>query len=193
MTTPIYQQLIDPAAGGNTSEVARLTSNIRQPLDCARAIRWAANNAHLNCLKILIQVHNQLSDISPALYLAAGQGHVECVSHLISLVDPLYRNSAAMVAAASNGHAECLLLLVGVSDCAQHGYTALLESAKNGHIECAQILATKLPNTCLKDLRAYFSERNLNLNIVDQLDAYAQRTRLMDEVVQLGTVQRKKI
>lgn len=193
MNDTFLNLLIEAAAGGNTSEVARLTSNIREPLDCARAIRWAANNGHLNCLKILINVHNPLSDISPALYLAAGQGHLDCVSHLLPLVDPLYKNSAAMVEAAGNGYTECLLLLVDVSDCAQHGYTALLESAKNGHIECAQILADKLPTTCLEDLRAYFIERHLNLNIVDQLDAHAQRTRLMSEVGQTNAVQRRKI
>ena len=80
-----FLNLIEAAANGNTSEVARLTSNIHEPLDCARAIRWAANNGHLDCLKTLLEVHNKAHDISPALYLAAGQGHVECVSHLISL------------------------------------------------------------------------------------------------------------
>lgn len=193
MNDTFYNLLIEAAADGNTAEVARLTSNLSEPLDCGRAIRWAANNGRLNCLKILINVHNPLSDISPALYLAAGQGHLDCVSHLLPLVDPLYKNSAAMVEAAGNGHTECLLLLVDVSDCAQHGYTALLESAKNGHIECAQILVDNLPNKCLKDLRLYFSDRHLNLNIVDQLDAYAQRTRLMNEVGDVSTVQRRKI
>lgn len=193
MNDKFLDLLIGAAADGNTAEVARLTSNLSEPLDCARAIRWAAYNGRLSCLKILINVHNQLFDISPALYLAAGQGHVECVSHLIPLVDPLYKNSVAMVEAAGNGHIECLELLVDVSDCVQHGYTALLESAKNRHIECAQILATKLPTACLNDLRAYFIERHLNLNIVDQLDAYAQRTRLMDEVGQTTFVQKRKI
>lgn len=193
MNDTFYNLLIEAAADGNTSEVARLTSHISEPLDCGRAIRWAAHNGHLNCLTILINAHNQLSDISPALYLAAGQGHLDCVSHLLPLVDPLYKNSAAMVEAAGNGHIECLELLVGVSDCAQHGYTALLESAKKGHIECAQSLVDRLPNKCLNDLRGYFIERHLNLNIVEQLDAYAQRTRLMSEVGQTTAVQRKKI
>lgn len=185
--------LTEAAAVGDYAEIMRLTQKLRTPLNCARAIRWAAYNGHLSCLKILINVHNKLFDISPALYLAAGRGHLECVSHLIPFVNPFYNNSKAMVEAASNGHIECLEMLVGVSDCAQHGYTALLESAKNDYLECAQILITQLPTTCLKDLRANFIDRHLNLNIVDQLDAHAQRTRLMGEVGQTTIVQKRKI
>lgn len=182
MTQPLYQQLIEAAKHGDAPEVARLTKNPGEPLNWARAVRWAVHNGHLECLKILLHAQNILDDAPDILILAASQGHLHCVEHLLTFVDPLYNNSMAMVVAAGNGHVKCLRTLMHVCDCENHGYTALLESAQNGHIECAQILAEILPNDCLKQLRECFAKLDLDMTVVDQLDGYAQRTRLIHEV-----------
>lgn len=186
------EQLIDAANKGDIVKFTHLIKNHGAPLNCAWGARWAAYNGLLECLKILMLSHT-LHPTSATLYMAASRGHLSCVEYLIDLVDPLYNNSLAMVEAASNGHVECLRILMNVSDCANHGYTALLESSKNGHIECAQLLVNALPKICLEDLREHFIQKHLDMHIVDQLEAYAQRTCLMHEVGDGTTYQRRKI
>ena len=84
--------------------------------DSSRALRWAAENGHTECVKLLIPVSDPKAGNSYALRKAAENGHTECVRLLIPVSDPKADNSYALRWAARNGHTECVKLLIPVSD-----------------------------------------------------------------------------
>ena len=77
---------------------------------------------------------------SPALRLAAGNGHVECVKLLIPLSDPKANNSEALRWAAEAGHTDCVRLLIPLSDPKADGSHALRLAAANGHVDIFKLL-----------------------------------------------------
>ena len=80
------------------------------------ALRWAAENGHLEIVKLLIPVSDPKAGGSYALQLAATKGHLEIVKLLIPVSDPKAGGSYALRLAAENGHLEIVKLLIPVSD-----------------------------------------------------------------------------
>lgn len=104
------------------------------------ALRFAAENGHTECVRALIPVSDPTAANSDALGFAAENGHTECVKLLIPVSDPKALNSYALRKAAENGHSECVRLLIPVSDSRAHQSHALLAAAKYGHLECVRQL-----------------------------------------------------
>lgn len=103
--------LVEAAKCGNASEVQRLLVN---ESDTFLALMQAAQEGHLDCLKLLAAVSKHIN--SDALFIAAGNGHVECVEYLISVSSPSDARNKALRMACYHGHLECVQLLIPVSD-----------------------------------------------------------------------------
>jgi len=97
----------------------------------------AAENGHVECVKLLIPVSAPDQDGSQALQIAAQNGHAECVRLLIPVSD--MHECAALRAAAMHGHSKCVALLKDVSNL-QANKDALVWAVGNNHIECVKML-----------------------------------------------------
>lgn len=85
---------------------------VNQPYFGATALEHAADNGHLECVKLLSRVYDPRSNQSFALALAAGAGHADCLDFLIPLSDPAANFSTAISMAIDDGNAQCVDLLM---------------------------------------------------------------------------------
>lgn len=137
----LSQKLDDCAQRGDLLGVASLLAlGADARNQASKALCLAAENGHLECVKILIPASCPMADYSRALSLAASHGHVECVKLLIPVSDPKADGSQALRWATCNGHAACVKILIPVSDPRAFHSDALLRAAIGGHAECLKLL-----------------------------------------------------
>lgn len=117
----ILHALASAASTGQTAVVAQLISGLPPPalVRDSRALRLAAQNGHLEVVKLLLPVSNP-EDLGnegiSALALAAAAGHEKVVHHLLSTVDPKAHGSQALARAAMNAQLNMVKLLAPISD-----------------------------------------------------------------------------
>lgn len=134
---------MDAARRGCLSDVSRFLGLGADPLfEESYALRVAAANGHVKCVKRLIPQSNPNDGDSRALSAAAEQGHADCVRLLIPVCDPKARNSIAIYLAASRGQAECVKLLLPYSDFQPGSLAslALTRAAEVGDLESVKLL-----------------------------------------------------
>lgn len=125
----------------NLEVIKRLIEEGANPkADESYALRWAANNGHLEITKLLLPMSDPKDHVSEALRYAAMDGHLEIVKLLLPVSDPKAFNSFALRWAAMNGHLEIVKLLIPVSDPKDRGSSALKWAAENGHLEIVKLL-----------------------------------------------------
>lgn len=86
--TPIFTldyELISAARSGDADEVEELPLHGADPMDQgSRALVWAANNGHVDCVAILMPVSDPQATDAQALWSAAIDGYASCVETLLS-------------------------------------------------------------------------------------------------------------
>lgn len=88
-----------------------------------------------NMRDLLARGANPRSQDARALELAAENGHVECVELLLEVSDAKEQNSLALRLAAENGHAECVKVLLPASDAKAEEFLALRWAVEKGYEE----------------------------------------------------------
>jgi len=153
----------DPKAGGSEAlrlaaenghlEIVKLLIPVSDPkaLD-SNALRCAATKGHLEIVKLLIPMSDPKSLDSNALRWAAANGHLEIVKLLIPVSDPKAGGSYALQLAATKGHLEIVKLLIPVSDPKAGGSYALRLAAENGHLEIVKLLIPVSDPEVVKEL-----------------------------------------
>lgn len=143
MTTLYFfnECLLACAKRGDSAGIARLISQGADPAaKNSRALQYAAEDGHQDCVRLLIPISDPKARFSHALRWASRNGHLECVKLLIPVSDPKAENSYALRWAATNGYVECVKTLMPVSNLAAKKSQALRACAFNGHEECVKFL-----------------------------------------------------
>ena len=152
--------LLQAAKQGQTDCLGLVLNSGAQPMvnDFAAPLAAAAGNAHINCVKLLLQ-HGAAVDVRKtapssrpvwsALHEASAAGNVECVTELLNHGADVNRqtkgmDSTALHLAARNGHVSCIDALckhganVHIEDC--DGQHALFWASEGGHANCVKAL-----------------------------------------------------
>ena len=105
------------------------------------ALRSAAENGHLDIVKLLLPLSDPKAVESQALRRAAYNGHLEVVKLLLPVSDPKANDSEVLRWAAAQGHLKIVKLLLSVSDPKARGGEALSLAVNNGHLEVVKLLS----------------------------------------------------
>lgn len=111
--------LVNAARVGDLMEVLRLIPICNPKAHASGALRWAAKEGHIECLRALIPVSNPKAEDYEALRLAIEFNHVECVKMLVPVCDLTFNQSEALVMAVIYQRPECVDLLYSGSDVPQ--------------------------------------------------------------------------
>lgn len=137
----INQMLADHGREGDLDGMKKLLSKGANPNENeSEALRLAAKNGHVECVRLLILFSDPKSASSYALRWAARNGHAECVRLLIPVSNPEACGSMPLCVAAEKGHAECVRLLIPVSNHPKDISDALSWAARYDRTECVKLL-----------------------------------------------------
>ena len=141
MKSDLDEKLAHAAYMGSPAEMERLIAEGADPkADDSEALRLAARNGHLECVKLLIPHSDPATNDSAALRWAANYGHLECVKLLIPYSDPKADGSAALRRAAEEGHLECVRELIPYSD----PEAAIRHCFESGDTDAANVIREQL-------------------------------------------------
>ena len=70
-TTSVSKKIIEVAANGNSEQLQALIAQLKNNIDCVKALDWTSIGDHAECVKILIPVFDPMSNHSQSLRLAA--------------------------------------------------------------------------------------------------------------------------
>lgn len=187
--TPLERKLkINTAAqNGDAAHIEQLLLGAKKGETYFHALENAAENGHLECVRLILPFCPSKMKVTQALEKAAGAGHASCVSELIAHSAPKASESLALRRAVVSGNLKCVELLIPVSDPKAMRSQALLEA-----VRCKQrdIFATLYAVSNVKDAESFFvniwSTSNENLKDFQQWsveeEAVVQAQRLNDEI-----------
>ncbi len=113
MPTNLDEASFEAAQIGNTNVVVHLLDAGSDPkANTSSLLRIAAENGHLEVVKLLLPVSAPTTCGSWALRLAAEYGYLEVVKPLLPVSNPKDVDSAALSRAAQNGYLEIVRLLL---------------------------------------------------------------------------------
>ena len=171
--TALSDMLQEAAHNGDSAEVERLSYFVGLKSNMvgggSQELWWAAEEGHVECVKLLIPVCDPKVDKSWALLAATRNGHTECVKLLISVSDPKADDSFALLVAAMHGHTDIVELLIPVSDPKAYGSLALHWGARNDHTECVKLLIPVSDPKALNSGALQAAALNGHNDIVDML------------------------
>lgn len=145
------RDLIASAFAGKAGEAMALLAQGANPLAASSsALRLAASEGSVECVKLLIPISNPMDEDSQALFEAAKGNFVECLALLIPVSNPKADGSRALFAAASRGHVESALLLMSVSDLSSDASRAFRGAAGRKMHTCCELL---FPHVSPADMR----------------------------------------
>lgn len=132
--------LMRAAEAGDADQVSECLARGADPL-CgnSRAIRMAALEGHVECVKLLIPASNPKANNSYVLCWAASNGHIECLRLLAPRSGSKVDNSRALRCAAAGGHAECVKILIPISN-PKDNRLALKDAIDSQSVECVRLL-----------------------------------------------------
>jgi hypothetical protein len=146
------------------------------------ALLEAAASGDLDALRKALKEGGQAHwEGSCALRRAAEEGHVECVRLLIPLSDPMASSCAALRRAAENDHVECVRLLIPVSDASAGDCYALRWAASEGYVECVRLLLPESGALALKGGVLSFSSLargNGHMEVAGMIEAFIEARAL---------------
>ena len=112
------------------------------PNQCSRALQYAAENGHADCVKALIPYSDPTAHNHWALFMAAAKGNLECV-RLLAPFASAEEISTPLGWAAGQGHLECVHNLSALTS---DYHVAVRQAAENGRVECLQFLLSLIPS-----------------------------------------------
>ncbi|EFO61158.1 Kinase, NEK [Giardia lamblia P15] len=142
----------DADAVGNNLQQAGMKNNYGQT-----ALMWAAQNGHLDCVRLLLEKEGGMKSNSgrTALMYAAQNGHAGCVRLLMKKENGMQTINGwtALIVAAYLGKTDCVELLLEKEGRMQDtdGWTALMWATYWNKPECVKLLVRKernLKSTC---------------------------------------------
>ncbi len=141
MRVDFNEDLQAAAAAGRLGDVEIAIAKGGDPkADNSRSLWKAAENGHLEVVRILLSISDSIAANSIALARAAENGHLEVVKLLLPLSDPTAGCSRAISRAAENGRLEVVRLLLPLYD-QKTDYSATLRmAAAHGHLEVVKLL-----------------------------------------------------
>ena len=151
MRIDLDKLLIDSAISGNLTVINDLLAKGVDPrLGSSSALRKAASNGHVECVKALIPVSDPTADHCDAAVGAAASGRAECLRLLLPLCGGAFLPDAladSLVWSSQNGHSECVKILLDF--CSPDSNTkaaALSLAAEHGRLECLLLLLPASPS-----------------------------------------------
>ncbi len=167
---------------GNEAEVVRLIP-LTKPIYYDDALFLASIYGHLKCIQHLICV-SCFSERNDALTVAANNGHLDIVKLLIPISDPKYNGSSALRLAAYNGHLECVKLLIPVSDPKDGCSEAAWYAFEKEHSKCFDLLLPVSDSgALLYRLRArHWPSMPHRYNVLEQ-HIYQQQTQRLNNAI----------
>ncbi len=141
MSVNLNKALVKASEHGRIEAVKRLLGKGADSMaDGSLALQAAAENGHLEIVKLLLPVSDPKADNSFALQAAAEYGHLQIVKLLLPVSEPKAGGHWTLQLASMNGHLEIVRLLLPVSDPKSGKSSALQAAAEYGHLQIVKLL-----------------------------------------------------
>lgn len=164
-----YDTLYSASRSGSTEILAfilpyYLNQTSKNTIALSKALRLAADNNHIECVKLLLPVSNPQIYDSYALRMAARKGCTEIVKLLIPVSDTTALKNSAFLDAAEEGHFDIVQLLLPYS-LPGTNEAALRKAAMYSHPKIIHLL---LPHTDYNDVLNYLNNKWYDITCLKQ-------------------------
>ena len=186
------KKLFEAVQKGLSSDIEQLLHVVKFTHEANCALRTAAKEGHIECVKLLLPVTDPKLNSSLALRFAVAEGHLDIVKLLLPVSNIKKGENSALCWAAMNGHLECVKILIDALDTSStepllKESSSLWLATENGHFDIVKLL---LPISDYKSVlnhirtNSMITENNFILfqQCINEYEALQQKERLLKRI-----------